>query len=341
MILLLLRKLVELFLFSAVPGFFATMIIQTGAVQGRLFYPVLLIVSLLCAFIFFAGNILMMRRMIRDIENKSKYYFIQMVSFAIYAIFIACVCIFGWKDVRAVMLFHSRVFEVICDPIIVDPTDLSKNLITPTQSMIISTVLYGITCVVGYPWFNSLYEKEKAENKKREEEEYKAAREARRKYKEEKARREKEREEAIRSNQSVPSESSSQSHSEHRSSGEHRHHHSEHRHHRHHYDDDTLYSVKELKKLEKLQELDENLIENHRKKISSRSNVNEKLKRSMKDKILEAGTYEFYSRLMEKQEMGDNVGQFIWAHLKRQFSLGIFLHKGGHKNIHSRSKRRF
>ena len=76
MFLLLLRRLLELVLFSIVPGCIATIVIFQDSLQrSTWFYPVLLIVSIACAFIFFAGNLLMMRRMVRDIESKEKYHF--------------------------------------------------------------------------------------------------------------------------------------------------------------------------------------------------------------------------------------------------------------------------
>ena len=83
MLLLFLRRMVELFIFSVIPGFLASMLIQAKSIQGLLFYPVLLVISLVCAFIFFGGNALMMRRMVRDIESKEKYQFVQWTAFAI------------------------------------------------------------------------------------------------------------------------------------------------------------------------------------------------------------------------------------------------------------------
>lgn len=166
MFLLLLRRLLELVLFSVVPGCIATIVIFQDSLQrSTWFYPVLLIVSLVCALIFFGGNLLMMRRMVRDIKSKEKYHFVQWVSFAIYSVFIILVCIFQkdipiWKDLRAACFFHSRVFEVITDPIVVDAAHPEKALITPTQSMLISTAIYGILTAISYKWFNYLYEKE-------------------------------------------------------------------------------------------------------------------------------------------------------------------------------------
>ncbi len=168
MFLLLLRRLLELVLFSVVPGCLALIIIYQDSLQrSAWFYPVLLIVSIVCALIFFLANMLMMRRMVRDISSKEKYHFVQWVAFGIYTVLIALVCFLQkdipiWKDLRAACFFHSRVFEVITDPIVIDAERPELALITPTQSMIISTVLYGILTAVSYKWFNYLYDKEVA-----------------------------------------------------------------------------------------------------------------------------------------------------------------------------------
>ena len=166
MFLLLLRRILEMVLFSVVPGCISLIIIYQDSLQrSSLFYPVLLIVSIICALIFFLGNMLMMRRMVRDISSKEKYHFVQWTTFGIYTILIALVCIFQkdvpiWKDLRASCFFHSRVFEVITDPIVIDAERPELALITPTQSMIISTALYAILTAVSYKWFYYFYEKE-------------------------------------------------------------------------------------------------------------------------------------------------------------------------------------
>ena len=188
MFLLLLRRLLELVLFSVVPGCLSLIIIYQDSLQrSTWFYPVLLVVSIVCALIFFLGNMLMMRRMVRDISSKEKYHFVQWVAFGIYTLLIALVCIFQkdipiWKDLRAACFFHSRVFEVITDPIVIDAERPELALISPTQSMIISTVLYGILTALSYKWFNYLYEKEVATRFEQNEAERIATMEVRKAY---------------------------------------------------------------------------------------------------------------------------------------------------------------
>ena len=318
MILLFLRRLVEIFIFSVIPGFLASMLIQIGSIQETtLFYPILLVVSLVCAFIFFGGNALMMRRMVRDIESKEKYQFVQWTVFAIYTIFLICVCVFGWKDARASFLFHSRVFEVIVDPIIIDTTDKSKNLLTPPHSMIISTVLYGLLTAFSYKWFYNAYQKELKEKKLMEEAEYQAAKEARRKYKEEQERKER----ALRDGSAKREEEEIERELR-RQAEEFR----EQQRQRIREEENKRYSIRELKKMESMGEFDRSASSEKRpKRKRSKTNSSEKLKANLKERILEAGSYEFYRRFIEKQESGYDAWAFARNYWKRKFTLGISL----------------
>lgn len=317
MILLFLRRLVEIFIFSVIPGFLASMLIQIESIQGLLFYPVLLVISLVCAFIFFGGNALMMRRMVRDIESKEKYQFVQWTVFAIYTIFLICVCVFGWKDARASFLFHSRVFEVIVDPIVIDATDRSKNLLTPTQSMIISTVLYGLLTAFSYNWFYKAYQKELKEKKLMEEAEYQAAKEARRKYKEEQDRKER----ALRDGTAKREEEEMERELR-RQAEELR----EQQRQRIKEEANKRYSIRDLKKMESMGEFDHSTSSKNRpKRKRSKANSGEKLKANLIERILEAGSYDFYRRFIEKQESGYDAWAFARNYWKRRFTLGISL----------------
>ena len=62
-----LRRFYELILLTVLPSIIASAIVQADRFQGLLFYPILVIVSVICTIIFFGGNGLMMRRMVRDI----------------------------------------------------------------------------------------------------------------------------------------------------------------------------------------------------------------------------------------------------------------------------------
>lgn len=317
MLLLFLRRMVELFIFSVIPGFLASMLIQVDSIQGILFYPVLLVISLVCSFIFFGGNALMMRRMVRDIESKEKYQFVQWMAFAIYTVFLICVCVFGWKDARASFLFHSRVFEVMVDPIVIDATDRSKNLLTPTQSMIISTILYGLLTAFSYKWFYNAYQNEQKEKKLMEEAEYEAAKEARRKHKEEQEKRER----ALRDG-TAKREAEEMERELRRQAEERR----EKRRQRMQEEENKLYSIKELKRMERMGDLDRmSSSERRPRRRRSKANSGEKLKANLLEMILEAGSYEFYRRFIEKQESGDDAWGFARNHWKRRFTLGVSL----------------
>ena len=54
-------------------------------------------------------------------------------------------------------------------------------------------------------------------------------------------------------------------------------------------------------------------------------NSGEKLKANLMEQILEAGSYEFYRRFIEKQESGDDAWGFARNQWKRRFTLGVSL----------------
>ncbi len=301
---LFIRRFCEMIILTIIPSLIASVIIQFDRVQGAIFYPVLAIISVVCTVIFFGGNLLMMRRMTRDIKSKKIYMIVQYTTFAVYAIIIALICIFTWdtseamfwKDARVAFFFHSRVFEVICDPIVIDPDDLTKNLISPCVSMIISTVLFGFVTFFSHSFFTKRYiieqeeiEKAKAEGKKFSESEMD-------KY-------------AVSIRKSLDEElDESESDSDEKV-----------------YDEDRLYSVKELKKMDK-----ENTMATTVRKsrinwsawrVSANRSNDVKMRDIVKERILNFGSYGFYQNLIEKQQNGEYIDKYVRRYVKSKTSL--------------------
>lgn len=277
MILLLLRRLFELVMFSVVPGCIATIIIFQDSIQrSAMFYPILLIVSIICAIIFIGGNLLMMRRMVRDIESKEKYHFVQWVSFIIYATLIALVCIFQWKDMRAACFFHSRVFEVITDPLVIDAENPEAALISPTVSMVISTAIYGLITAFSYNFFYYFYEKEVENDFEHNEAHRVETLEIRKIYQKKQEKMEND----IRRGKVIP------------------------------------------------QQIDFDIdFPQQRRFFGSKTALNssEKFKYRLKNAILEAGSYGFYQRFIDKQEMEEDAWAYARYYFRNKLSLGFAL----------------
>ena len=298
-----LRRFYELILLTVLPSIIASAIVQADRFQGLLFYPILVIVSVICTIIFFGGNGLMMRRMARDIKSKKTFYAVQTFAFLIYTISITLICVFRWTDMRTALFFHARVFEVICDPIVVDPDDLSKNLLTPTNSIIISTTLYGLMTYLSYPFFKKRYEKEKIELQKQKEEDAQI-------LEQEKVEYEKSVENAYMGDLFEDEEEDEEDNTPERA-----------------YEPDRLYTVKELRKMEKMERASAPVrrgqrINWSRKKTISANSANDiKRREQVKNYILNFGSYSFYQMIITKQQKGEYIGLDISKNMKQRFSI--------------------
>ncbi len=301
---LFMRRICEMIILTIIPSLIASSLIQLDEVQGAIFYPVLAIISVVCTVIFFGGNLLMMRRMTRDIKSKKIYMIVQYTTYAIYAGIIALICVFTWdstetmfwKDARVAFFFHSRVFEVICDPIVIDPDDLTKNLISPCVSMIISTALFGVVTLFSHPFFTKRYiieqnkiKKAKAEGKNLSESEMD-------KY-------------AVSIKKSLDEEIDQ---SDENSEGD-------------ADDKNRLYSIKELRKMDN----ESAMATTVRKKrinwsawrVSAHRGNDIKMREIVKDAILNFGSYGFYQNLIEKQQNGEYIGKYVRRYVKGKFSI--------------------
>ena len=304
-----LRRFCELILLTVLPSIIASAIVQMDRFQGLLFYPVLVIVSVVCTVIFFGGNGLMMRRMVRDIKSKKTFYAVQTFAFLIYTISITLICVFKWTDMRTALFFHARIFEVICDPIVVDPDDLTKNLLTPTDSIIISTTLYGLMTYLSYPFFKRRYEKEKIEIQKQREEDEQILKQEKEEYAQ-----------SVNNDYINDLFEDDEDEDDNVSEGE--------------YEPDRLYTVKELRKMEKMERASAPVrrgqrINWSRKKTISANSANDiKRREQVKNYILNFGSYSFYQMIINKQQKGEYIGSDISQNLKQRFSIRGINRKG-------------
>ncbi len=293
-----------MFILTVVPSLIASVLIQIDSIQGEIFYPVLAIISVTCAVIFFGGNLLMMRRMARDIKSKKIYMLVQLTTFIIYAIMIALICAFTWgksesmfwKDARVAFFFHSRVFEVICDPIIIDPDDIQKNLISPNMSMIISTALFGLITIFSYPFFKKKYviEQKELEKAKKEDEEFtetdmdKYAVSIKKRLEEEINEFDADYDDEF-------------------------------------FDEDRMYSIKELRRMEKENRMAAPIRKSRINLSASRMSANRgndvKLRDIVKENILNFGSYAFYQNIIEKQQRGEYIGGYVQKYFKSKLDI--------------------
>ncbi len=299
---LFIRRICEMIILTVIPSLIASVLIQLDSVQGAIFYPVLAIISVVCAVIFFGGNLLMMRRMTRDIKSRKIYMIVQLTTFTIYAILIALICVFTWgkseamfwKDARVAFFFHSRVFEVICDPIVIDPDDLTKNLISPNMSMIISTALFGLITIFSHPFFKKRYAIEQKELEKIKKEEEKFTESDIDKI-------------AVSVKEDLEKELEESEFDEDE------------------FDEDLLLSIREFERIDNRTRFRaptrKQRIRWSAGRISASRSNDVKLRDIVKDAILNFGSYEFYQNLIEKQQGGEYTGKYIQNHLKNKVSL--------------------
>ncbi len=301
---LFLRRFCEMIILTIIPSLIASAIIQLDRVQGAIFYPVLAIISVVCTVIFFGGNLLMMRRMTRDIKSKKIYMIVQYTTFAVYAIIIGLICIFTWdkteamfwKDARVAFFFHSRVFEVICDPIVIDPDDLTKNLISPCVSMIISTVLFGFVTFFSHSFFTKRYNIEKRELAKEKAESKKYSESEMDKY-------------AVSIKKSLDEELDADEGDSAKGND----------------DENRLYSIKELKKMDEENRMATTVRKSRINwsawRISANKSNDVKMRDIVKEAILNFGSYGFYQNLIEKQQNGEYIGKYVKRHFKSKTSM--------------------
>lgn len=147
-----LRKFLDMFFLSIIPSLISFLIMNY-----RMSYSVWFTCCIISTLIFFIGNAFLIRRFARDIRSKSKYYFVWLITFAVYAGLGGFLYIFKYMYPFTWIYFHTRIFEIV-----------TMSLETPIRtwvSFVISISLYLILILVSYPLFRSAYAKKKERNK--------------------------------------------------------------------------------------------------------------------------------------------------------------------------------
>lgn len=279
-----LRKLLDMFVLSMLPSLISFLLMSRF-----LNYTTWFVCGIVSTIIFFVGNGLLIRRFVRDIKSTSTYYIVWIVTYIVYvAGGILCLAQ-GWMYPFTWIYFHTRIVAIIALPIKVIPVWIS---------FAISSLVFLAMIFIERPIAAMLYEKEVAENQKKEIEAIRLARETRKMYEEERLQAEQRR----KSNKSTTVEEIEQ----HRR--------------RVSMENDERYSIRQLRKMEKFNNAQ---AVRKQKQIGAQKAMGKKMLNNISDFILNLGSYSFYQFLAEKVEQGNNPGPIIISYIRRRLNLGI------------------
>ena len=102
--------------------------------------------------IFYFGTVLLLRRFVRDIKSRRKYYTVHLITFAVYALGGALLLIFDQMYPFTWIYFHTRIFSIL--------TQAFDNSISVWISYTLTMLIYLMLIIVLYPVFKRNYDKE-------------------------------------------------------------------------------------------------------------------------------------------------------------------------------------
>lgn len=141
------RKFVDMFILSVIPS-----LVSFLAMWRFMGYNVWLIGCIASTLIFFVGNVLLIRRFVRDIKSKARYYRVWLLTFAVYTFLGALCLIQDWMYPFTWLFFHSRLLSILTIP--------SGNEIPVWVSFMISMIVYLVIILTAYPNFYKSFQKE-------------------------------------------------------------------------------------------------------------------------------------------------------------------------------------
>lgn len=288
-----LRKLLDMFFLSMLPSL-ASFLLMSYHMSYTVWYTTCIFSTV----VFFAGNLLLMRRFVRDIKDPKKYYAVWLTTFVVYTALGAAFLLANYMYPFTWIFFHSRITEI-----------LTMGTGTPIKtwlSFACSMAAFLAMILIAKPVFSSLYQKEKDKKAHDERKAYHLARNENDRYDKQRTHSSSTYNSELHSSQS---ESSSSSH---------------HKRERIKYrvyedDDNTAYSARQLRKLEKLEN---NPKKARKKQIGSQKAAGQKSKKRIKDFFLNLGSYSFYQSLAEKVSNGADPKPIIKSYIKRKMHLG-------------------
>ncbi|MDD6483590.1 MAG: hypothetical protein PUF72_03325 [Clostridiales bacterium] len=144
-----LRRFFDLLLISVIPSLLSMFFMwQLGS------YYMWISTAAVSAFLFYACDILLLRRFIYDIKSPARYFTVQLVAWALNSALAFFLLYMRFANVLSGMFFYSRVFEVL------STNEATKLAALPTRySMMISFGINLVLIFVMYPVFSSTKKK--------------------------------------------------------------------------------------------------------------------------------------------------------------------------------------
>lgn len=141
------RKFLDMFFLSMVPS-----IISFTCMWRLMGYGTWVTTCIISTIIFYFGTVLLLRRFVRDIKSRRKYYTVHLITFAVYAASGALLLIFDQMYPFTWIYFHTRIFSIL--------TQALDNSIPVWISYTLTMLIYLMLIIVLYPIFKRNYDEE-------------------------------------------------------------------------------------------------------------------------------------------------------------------------------------
>lgn len=141
------RKFLDMFFLSMVPS-----IISFTCMWRLMGYGTWVTTCIISTIIFYFGTVLLLRRFVRDIKSRRKYYTVHLITFTVYAAGGALLLIFDQMYPFTWIYFHTRIFSIL--------TQALDNSIPVWISYTLTMLIYLMLIIVLYPIFKRNYDEE-------------------------------------------------------------------------------------------------------------------------------------------------------------------------------------
>lgn len=274
------RKFIDMFFLSVVPSIISFLIMWRF--MG---YNVWLIGCIISVLIFFVGNSLLMRRFVRDIKGKARYYKVWLITYAVYTGIGALFLIKDWMYPFTWMFFHTRILSVLTIP--------TGKEIPVWISFAISMIVFIVMVIMGYPTFYNSFHREIERHKIMKQQEKEFHNEMR----ERAEKRSDRRTHFVDIDDDVPAQEQ----------------------HKKKPEDETLYSRRQYNKMRKRGQLE--LRTGGR--IGRNRKDEGRIIHMILSFFYNIGSYSFYQAIYDKQEQGIDTRPLVRNYIRRKLHLGM------------------
>lgn len=279
-----LRKFMDMIVLSVIPSLVSFLLMS-----GYLNYVTWYVGSIISTIVFFVGNGLLIRRFVRDIKKTSTYYMVWLITFAVYVAGGILCLVQDWMYPFTWIYFHTRMISIVT---------MTTTQVPVWVSFTISSLAFLALIFIERPIAMKCYEKEVKENKDKEMETLRLARETQKIYRAERMKAEQRRKmgDAAENAEHTPRQRANESNKE------------------------ELFSMRQIRKMEKINNAKP--ARRHRQ-IGMQKATGRKTLKNLSTYVLNLGSYSFYQFLSDKVEQGNNPKPIIMSYIRRRLNLGI------------------